>query len=78
MADGIITILSIYLMLKFEGTLNPSQKKSYPRILHRTKKLFYVCCTRAKDNLIVYYPSPSPNVLEGAINLFWGRELCES
>jgi len=60
---------------KIEGTLNPSQKKSYPRILHRTKKLFYVCCTRAKDNLIVYYPSPSPNVLEGAINLF-GVENC--
>lgn len=60
---------------KIEGTLNPSQKKSYPRILHRTKKLFYVCCTRAKDNLIVYYPAPSPNVLEGAINLF-GVENC--
>ena len=60
---------------KIEGTLNPSQKKSYPRILHRTKKLFYVCCTRAKDNLIVYYPSPSPNVLEGAITLL-GVENC--
>lgn len=60
---------------KIESTLNPSQKKSYPRILHRTKKLFYVCCTRAKDNLIVYYPSPSHNVLEGAINLF-GIENC--
>ena len=60
---------------KIEGTLNPSQKKSYPRILHRTKKLFYVCCTRAKDNLIVYYPSPSLNVLEGAITLF-GVENC--
>ena len=58
-----------------EDTLNPSQKKSYPRILHRTKKLFYVCCTRAKENLIVYYPSPSPNVLEGAITLF-GIENC--
>lgn len=60
---------------KIEGTLNHSQKKSYPRILRRTKKLFYVCCTRAKDNLIVYYPSPSPNVLEGAITLF-GVENC--
>ena len=60
---------------KIEASLNPYQKKSYPRILHRTKKLFYVCCTRAKDNLIVYYPSPSPNVLEGAITLF-GIENC--
>lgn len=60
---------------KIEGTLNHSQKKSYPRILRRTKKLFYVCCTRTKVNLIVYYPSPSPNVLEGAITLF-GVENC--
>lgn len=60
---------------EIEDTLNPSQKKSYPRILHRTKKLFYVCCTRAKENLIVYYPSPSPNVLEGTITLF-GIENC--
>ena len=60
---------------KIESALTPSQKKSYPRILHRTKKLFYVCCTRAKDNLIVYYPSPSPNVLEGAKDLF-GVENC--
>lgn len=60
---------------EIEGKLKPSQKKSYPKILHRTKKLFYVCCTRAKDNLIVYYPSPSPNVLEGAITLF-GIENC--
>lgn len=60
---------------EIEDTLNPSQKKSYPRILHRTKKLFYVCCTRAKENFIVYYPSPSPNVLEGAITLF-GIENC--
>lgn len=60
---------------EIEGKLKPSQKKSYPRILHRTKKLFYVCCTRAKENLIVYYPSPSPNVLEGAITLF-GIENC--
>ena len=60
---------------KIESTLNPSQKKSYPKILYRTKKLFYVCCTRAKDNLIVYYPSPSPNVLEGAITIF-GKENC--
>ena len=60
---------------KIESALTPSQKKSYPRILHRTKKLFYVCCTRAKDNLIVYYPSPSPNVLDGARKLF-GVENC--
>lgn len=60
---------------KIEARLNASQRRSYPSILHRTRKLFYVCCTRARDNLIVYYPSPSPGVLEGAMNLF-GEENC--
>ena len=60
---------------QIENALNSSQKKSYPRILLRTKKLFYVCCTRAKDNLIVYYPSPTPGVLAGAIDLF-GLDNC--
>lgn len=55
--------------------LTPAQKRSYPNILRRTQKLFYVCCTRAKDNLVVYYPSPSDEVLEGAVSLF-GRDNC--
>ena len=60
---------------RIEESLNTSQKKSYAKILSRTKKLFYVCCTRAKDNLIVYYPSPSHRVLKGANNLF-GIDNC--
>lgn len=39
-------------------------------IVKRTKKLFYVCCTRAKENLVVYYPSASLDVIKGAKNLF--------
>ena len=35
-------------------------------IVQRTKKLFYVCCTRAKESLVVYYPSASSQVVEGA------------
>lgn len=46
------------------------KKKS---IVQRTKKLFYVCCTRAKECLVVYYPSASNQVIEGAKTLF-GQE----
>lgn len=56
-------------------TLSASRQKSYPGILLRTKKLFYVCCTRAKENLVVYYPQPSKEVIAGAIALF-GEENC--
>lgn len=36
----------------------------------RTRKLFYVCCTRAKKNLAVFYPSPTTDIVEKAKCLF--------
>ena len=33
--------------------------------IERTKKLFYVACSRAKKNLVIYMASPSRDVLEG-------------
>lgn len=56
-------------------TLSRLRQSSYPRILERTKKLFYVCATRTKDNLVVFYPCPTKEVLEGAAELF-GTENC--
>jgi DNA helicase-2/ATP-dependent DNA helicase PcrA len=57
------------------ATLSPAKQKSYDSILLRTKKLFYVCCTRAKENLVVFYPCPSIGVLSGAEALF-GKQNC--
>lgn len=57
------------------STLSKSKQETYPRILKRTKKLFYVCVTRAKGNLVVFYPNLTEGVLEGAIELF-GEENC--
>ncbi len=39
-------------------------------VLNRTKKLFYVCCTRAKENLAVFYHGPSEEVVEKAKEWF--------
>lgn len=36
----------------------------------RTRKMFYVCCTRAKKQLAVYYPQPSDAVIAGAKRMF--------
>lgn len=33
-------------------------------VLERTQKIFYVCCTRAKENLAVFYNNPSDEVVE--------------
>lgn len=42
-------------------------------ILNRTKKLFYTCCTRAKERLAVYYKSPTEDVISKA-NKWFGKD----
>lgn len=39
-------------------------------VLNRTQKLFYVCCTRAKENLVLFYNNPSDVVLKKAKEWF--------
>ncbi len=39
-------------------------------VLDRTQKLFYVACTRAKDELVVYFSNPSQSVLSKAKDWF--------
>src|SRR5690606_38916001 len=35
-------------------------------VLDRTQKIFYVCCTRAKKNLAVFFHNPDPQVIAKA------------
>jgi len=39
-------------------------------VLERTQKIFYVCCTRSKENLAVFYHNPSPQVVAKATEWF--------
>lgn len=39
-------------------------------VIQRTERIFYVCCSRAMNNLIVYYPNPSAKVIAHAKALF--------
>lgn len=39
-------------------------------VLERTQKIFYVCCTRAKENLAVFYHHPNVNIVEKAKDWF--------
>jgi Superfamily I DNA and RNA helicases len=39
-------------------------------IISRTKRIFYVCCSRAMNNLVVYYPSPTAAVIAKAKQMF--------
>jgi DNA helicase-2/ATP-dependent DNA helicase PcrA len=44
-----------------------------PSVLGRTQKIFYVCCTRTKENLAVFFHSPSPQIIEKA-RLWFGED----
>ena len=39
-------------------------------VLSRTRKLVYVCCTRARNNLAIFYPQPSAEIIGKAKYLF--------
>ncbi|UTW61825.1 UvrD-helicase domain-containing protein [bacterium SCSIO 12741] len=52
------------------GSTTKSKLNSFPKILERSQKIFYVCCTRAKERLAVYYHSPSESVVNKAKEWF--------
>jgi len=44
-------------------------------VLERTQKIFYVCCTRAKEQLAIYYVAPPTDVLTTAGHWFGQANL---
>lgn len=60
----------------FEYLFNPSHPKCNKSVLIRTQKLFYVCCTRAMENLVVYCKEPTDAMIETAEKWF-GKNNCE-
>ncbi|SHG67662.1 DNA helicase-2 / ATP-dependent DNA helicase PcrA [Fodinibius roseus] len=57
-------------MYNFEYLFEGNGKNS---VIERTQKLFYVCCSRAKKNLVVLFQEPSEEVLETA-SAWFGEE----
>ena len=43
----------------------------------RTQKIFYVCCTRAKENLAVFFYNPGEGVITKAKEWFVDSNVCE-
>jgi DNA helicase-2/ATP-dependent DNA helicase PcrA len=52
------------------GYLLDNTSKLNENVLKRTQKMFYVCCTRAKENLIVFYHNPSEVIIKRAKDWF--------
>lgn len=57
----------------FNYLLENNQNKNV--IVQRTRKIFYVCCSRAKRNLVVFMESPSHQALACASQWF-GKDNC--
>ena len=56
-------------MVNYGGKKIRLKKPGYSTI-QRTQKIFYVCCSRAKKKLVVFFPEPSGTVLNTAIEWF--------
>lgn len=46
------------------------EEKGNTTVLERTQKIFYVCCTRAKERLVVFYKNPTPQTIAKAKDWF--------
>lgn len=72
--DNVLVLMqSKWNKYSFSYLMGEEPKKktaSYGSVVNRTAKLFYVCCTRAKNHLIVYYSQPSDAVLAKAKEWF--------
>lgn len=61
---------NIYQQLVNGKSKTKSKLESFPRILDRTQKIFYVCCTRAKENLAVFFHAPDAEIISKAKEWF--------
>lgn len=46
-------------------------------VMERTQKIFYVCCTRAKENLAVFFHHPNQDVINKAKEWFGEGNVIE-
>ena len=67
--DNVLVILDNgnWTMFSYEYLL---ENNGTDTVRNRTQKLFYVCCTRAKENLVVYVLNPIPLALTKAKEWF--------
>ncbi|WP_395054334.1 UvrD-helicase domain-containing protein [Flavobacterium sp.] len=47
-----------------------TNRRDKASVLERTQKIFYVCCTRSKENLAVFYHNPSDSIISKAEDWF--------
>jgi len=73
--DNVLVILDNGNWVKYNFNYLFTNRIDRTSVLQRTQKLFYVCCTRSKENLAVFFQNPSPQVIETAKN--WFEEIID-
>lgn len=75
--DNVLVLLDNGKWSKYNFASLFTDIKTSDSVKIRTKKLFYVCCTRAKKNLAVFYPAPSAGIVENAKRLFGEQNVVD-
>ena len=74
--DNVLVILDNGKWNKYNFEyLFKKRSDSTDRVLQRTQKIFYVCCTRAKEGLTVFYHEPSEAVIKKAKEWFGEKNV---
>ncbi len=71
--DDVLVILDNGKWNKYNFEYLFSETQDKESIVNRTRKILYVCCTRAKERLALFYYQPSGKALQMAQILF-GKE----
>lgn len=75
--DNVLVLLDNGKWSKYNFASLFVETKTSESVKLRTRKLFYVCCTRAKKNLAVFYPAPSTEIVESAKKLFGEQNVID-
>ena len=75
--DNVLVLLDNGKWSKYNFASLFTDIKTSESVKLRTRKLFYVCCTRAKKNLAVFYPAPSTGIVENAKRLFGEQNVID-
>lgn len=71
--DNVFVVLDNGKWNKYNFTYLFEETDGKETIIERTRKIFYVCCSRAKKNLVVFFHKPTESILEKA-KLWFGED----
>lgn len=64
--DNVLVVLDDGNWSNYDFNYLFGDRQDKTKIVDRTRKLFYVCCTRAKENLAILFPTPSTEAIAKA------------